>query len=150
MVAGRLVVIGAKWIGDFLGWDDFLTGAVLVAFATSAPELATMFVSMRRGRPEVGVGALLGSNVFNLAFVVGTAAAISPITVRWAEVSTALVFGAGAALLVIPPARGVLGRRRGVVLLAGYAAYVHGPAVRRLTAGGSAGGFGPALSRPAS
>lgn len=124
VVAGRLVLVGAKWIGQLLGWDDFLTGAVLVAFATSTPELATMFVSMRRGRPEVGVGALLGSNVFNLAFVVGTAAAISPIQVRWAEVSVALAFGAGAALLVIPPARGVLGRRRGATLLVGYAIYV--------------------------
>lgn len=124
VVAGRLVVIGAKWAGNVIGWDDFLTGSILIALATSTPELATTVVSIRRGHAEVGVGAILGSNVFNMAFVVGVAAAIDPIPVRRVEVFVALAFALVATALVVPGRSGRLGRGRGIPLVACYGCYV--------------------------
>jgi len=124
VVAGRLVVVGAKWAGGALGWDEFLTGAVLVAVATSVPELATVVVSVRRHHAEVGVGAILGSNLFNLGFVVGVAAAIEPISVDRTQVLIALGAGGIAALLLVPGRRGRLGRSRGGGLVGTYLAYL--------------------------
>jgi cation:H+ antiporter len=124
--AGRLLMSGAQWVGDTLGWDEFVTGAVLVAVATSMPELATTLISLRRGHVEVGLGALLGSNVFNLGFVAGVAGVISPAEVTRGELSVALGFGLLVAVLVVPGVRGVLGRSRGALLLASYAAYTAG------------------------
>lgn len=124
VVAGRLLVVGAKGIGDWLGWDEFLAGTVLVAIATSAPELATVMAAIRRGHVEVGVGAVLGSNVFNTLFIVGTAGLIAPIPVVWRELSVALAFGIAATVAVVPELAGRLPRSRGIVLLVLYVAYV--------------------------
>lgn len=124
IAAGQLVVVGAKGLGDILGWDDFVVGAVLVAIGTSTPELVTALVAVRRGHADVGVGALLGSNVFNGLFIVGTAGAIAPIPVSWDAVSLALGFGLVATVLSVPDRRGALHRWRGGVLLAVYAAYL--------------------------
>ena len=123
VLSGRLLVVGAGWAGDALGWADFVTGAVLVAVATSMPELATTLISLHRGHVEVGLGALLGSNVFNLGFVVGVAGVISPAEVPWGEVAVAIGFGLAAAVLVVPGRRAALGRTRGLLLLGCYVAY---------------------------
>lgn len=124
VVAGRLVVLGAKEVGDLLGWEEFVVGAVLVAIGTSTPELVTALVAARRGHAEVGVGTVLGSNIFNTLLIVGTAGLIDPIEagsslVRWA-IGAAVV----ATLLAAPNRRGRLVRGRGIVLLAVYVAYL--------------------------
>ena len=120
ITAGRLVLVGAEWIGQSLGLGDFIIGTVLVAVATSVPEFATSMIAILRRHSGVSVGTLLGSNVFNMAFVVAIAAEVDPIEVRWAEVSVPLAFGAAATLLVIPGPTHRLGRYRGVVLLVTY------------------------------
>lgn len=124
VVAGQLVVAGAKGVGELLGWDDFVVGAVLVAVGTSTPELVTALVAVRRGHADVGVGALLGSNVFNGLFIVGTAGLIAPIPVAWDEVSLALGFALLATAAAVPDRGGVLRRGRGFVLLAIYTTYL--------------------------
>lgn len=124
VIAGRLIVLGAKQVGDLLGWEEFVVGAVLVAIGTSTPELVTALVAARRGHAEVGVGTVLGSNIFNTLLIVGTAGLIDPIEagsslVRWA-IGAAVV----ATLLAAPNRRGRLVRGRGIVLLAVYVAYL--------------------------
>ena len=122
IAAGRLVLVGAEWVGERLGWDDFVIGAVLVAVATSIPEFVTSVIAVARSHAAVALGTILGSNVFNMAFVVGVAATIDPVGVRWIESAIPLVFGLSATLLVIPGRSGRLGRGRGVLLLVTYAA----------------------------
>lgn len=124
IAAGRLLVVGARGLGEELGADPFVVGATLVAFATSAPELATTVVAALRGHAAVGLGTLLGSNIFNGLWIVGIVAAIEPIAAPLSEVVVALVAGAAVVLLAVPPARGRLERGRGLALLAGYATYV--------------------------
>ena len=124
IAAGWLVVSGTRGLADFLGLDDFVAGAVFVAVGTSTPELATVLIAVRRGHADIGLGALLGSNIFNMLFIVGVAGSIAPITSAWREIALTLAFVVVATLAAVPNRRAVLDRRRGVVLLAIFTAYV--------------------------
>jgi cation:H+ antiporter len=124
LAASRLVVIGAKEIALSLGVSEFLIGATLVALGTSTPELATVIVSRLRGHDEVGLGTVLGSNVFNGLLVVGTAISISPFRPDREAVAITLAFGFTAVLLTLPSKRGTIGPGRGFLLLGLYAAYL--------------------------
>lgn len=124
VIAGRLIVLGAKEVGDLLGWDEFVVGAVLVAIGTSTPELVTALVAARRGHAEVGVGTVLGSNIFNTLLIVGVAGLIEPIDATSSLVTLALGAAVAATLLATPNRRGRLVRARGFMLLSVYAAYL--------------------------
>lgn len=121
VLAGRLIVSGAEGIGTELGFDEFVVGALFVAVGTSIPELATAVISRLRGHDEVGLGTILGSNVFNGAFIIPVAALLSPMDVEWSEIATSLFFGIALVVLVVPWRGALLARGRGGVLLAGYA-----------------------------
>ncbi len=123
IVAGQLFVSGAGGISAALGVHPYVVGATVVALGTSLPEMVTTVLSRIRGHDDVGLGTLLGSNLFNGLGIVGVAASIHPIQVPFSEVAIALGFGVFAMLLMVPM-RGELSRLRGVVLLAAYAAYV--------------------------
>lgn len=124
VLAGRLIVSGATGIAVAQGVDAFLIGATVVALGTSVPELATAIISGLRGHEEIGLGTILGSNIFNGLLIVGTAASIAPITIGIQEVAPAIVLGLAALALTFPPASGVIGRWRGAILLGVYAAYL--------------------------
>jgi cation:H+ antiporter len=124
VLAGRLIVIGAKGIGVRLGMDPFIVGATLVAVGTSIPELATTVISRIRGHEEIGLGTVIGSNIFNGLFIVGVASAIHPITLSWREVASGLLFGILLLASVLPNRHGFIERRRGALLLALYIIYV--------------------------
>jgi cation:H+ antiporter len=124
VTAGNLIVAGAKGIAFFFGIDEFIIGATIVAVGTSVPELATTIIAKFRGHDEVGLGTILGSNIFNGIFIVAIAAIIHPITVAWREVAIALVFGFVALVFAYPTRAGFIERRRGVLLLVLYAVYL--------------------------
>jgi len=124
VVAGRVFVLGAEGVARTYGLDGFVIGATIVALGTTIPELATVVVAKLRGRDEMGVGIILGSNIFNGLCVVGVAAAIHPIEVGWRAVVSVIIFGLASVALTVPSASGVLERRRGVLLLAVYVAYL--------------------------
>jgi cation:H+ antiporter len=122
--AGRFIVNGARGIAAAFGVGEFVIGATVVAVGTSVPELATAIISKLRGHDEVGLGTILGSNIFNGLFIVAIAACIHPIAVPWREVFTALVFGVIAVACCYPPRGGFIERRRGMLLLALYGIYL--------------------------
>lgn len=124
VTAGNLIVAGAKGIALSLGIEEFIIGAAVVAVGTSVPELATTVIAKLRGHDEVGLGTILGSNIFNGVFIVAVAAIIHPITVAWREVAVALVFGIVAMVFTYPARTGFIERRRGVLLLVLYAVYL--------------------------
>ena len=124
IAAGRLVVNGAKGIAVAFGLNEFTIGATVVAVGTSIPELATTIIAKLRDHDEVGVGTILGSNIFNGLLIVGVAAIIHPIAVGWREVAGVLIFGMLAVALTFPNGRGFIERRRGPLLLTLYAAYL--------------------------
>jgi len=124
IAAGRLVVNGAKGIAVAAGLNEFIIGATVVAVGTSVPELATTVIAKLRGHDEVGLGTILGSNIFNGLLIVGVAAIIYPIDIGWQKVAATLIFGMLAVALTFPTGHGFIERRRGVLLLTLYAAYL--------------------------
>jgi cation:H+ antiporter len=124
VAAGNFIVAGARDIAVSFGLDEFVIGATIVAVGTSVPELATTVIAKLRGHDEVGLGTILGSNIFNGLFIVSVAAIIHPITVSWREVAVALVFGFIAVVFTFPTSKGFIARRRGVWLLVLYGAYL--------------------------
>jgi cation:H+ antiporter len=123
-LAGRLIVDGAAGIAGSFGVSHFVIGATIVAIGTSAPELATAVVAKLRGHDDVSLGMLLGSNIFNGLWIVGVAAVVFPIAVEWGQVALALGFGVVVMTAAIPLRHGLLGRGRGMLLVALYASYV--------------------------
>ena len=124
VAAGNLIVAGARGIAISFGIDEFIIGATIVAVGTSVPELATAVIAKLRGHDEVGLGTILGSNIFNGLLIVAVAAMIHPITVPWREVAIALVFGLVALVFAYPTRKGFIERRRGVLLLVLYVVYL--------------------------
>ncbi len=124
VAAGRLIVAGALGLAADFGIDAFIIGATLVAVGTSVPELATAVIAQLRGHADISLGAVLGSNIFNGLFIIGTAATIHPITVAWRDAALALGFGVVALLAAYPPRSGHIGRWRAALLLGVYGLYV--------------------------
>jgi cation:H+ antiporter len=117
-------VTGAKGIAISFGINEFIVGATIVAVGTSVPELATVIIAKLRRHDEVGLGTILGSNIFNGLSIVAVAAIIYPISVSWREVAVALVLGFVAVALTFPTRAGFIERRRGVLLLVLYTVYL--------------------------
>jgi cation:H+ antiporter len=124
VAAGRLFVSGATGIAAALDVDTYVIGVLLVAIGTSLPELVTVILSRLRGHDDVGVGTLIGSNLFNGLAIVGVAGTVHPIAAPLAEVAVTLACGIVALLLLLPNRNGLIVRGRGVLLLLLYAGFV--------------------------
>jgi cation:H+ antiporter len=78
-VGGNLIVNGAVQIASRLGVSQSLIGLTIVAIGTSLPELATSAVAAYKKNPEIAVGNIIGSNIFNIFFVLGLSSIIKPL-----------------------------------------------------------------------
>ncbi len=103
VLAGNLIVLGARGIALSFGVSEFVIGATVVSIGTSVPELATTLIAKLRGHDEIGLGTVLGSNIFNGLFIVASAAFICPIQVEWKQIVIALVMGLLVLLPIFPP-----------------------------------------------
>ena len=124
ILAGEMIVNGARGIATAFGITDFVIGATIVAVGTSVPELATALIAKWRRHDDIGLGTLLGSNIFNGLWIVPVAALIHPIQVDLKQAVTAVVFGMAALLVAFPPRSDIIGRRHGAILLLVYGAYI--------------------------
>ena len=77
---GDWLVEGAVSLAFKLGISQSVVGLTIVAIGTSLPELATSVVAARKGKPDIAVGNVVGSNIFNIFFVLGVSAIIKPIS----------------------------------------------------------------------
>ena len=104
--------------------DDRLIGLTIVAFGTSLPELVTSITAAVKGKAGIAVGNIVGSNIFNILFVVGTAALITPVDYsKGFLVDSVVAVGTMVLLLICVLPKKRLDRLGGLVMLAGYAAY---------------------------
>lgn len=125
----ELMVRGAVMIATLLGVSELVIGLSIVAIGTSLPELAASVMSAVKGEMDISIGNVLGSNIFNVLFVLGLCSMIRPITIepRLLQVDYPIMLGFClllVALLVLVPPKLVLGRRRGLGLLLAYAFFV--------------------------
>ena len=86
IAGGKAVVYSAQNIARFFGMTETLIGLTVVAIGTSLPELVTSIVAARKGETSLAVGNVIGSNIFNLLFILGVSASIHPVSVNAASV----------------------------------------------------------------
>lgn len=79
LVSSRILVWGAVGIAEALGVSDLIIGLTIVALGTSLPELAASMASALRGEPDIAIGNVIGSNLFNLLAVLGIPGLIHPL-----------------------------------------------------------------------
>lgn len=126
-----LIVIGAdvsvdaaSEIARVIGLSERFIGLTIVALGTSLPELCTSVVAATKGKADLAIGNIVGSNIFNILFVVGTTALIIPVPFNPAFIVDSAVAIAAAVLLwvcVLPKKK--LTRPGGAVMLVGYVGY---------------------------
>jgi cation:H+ antiporter len=126
VTGSELMVDGGIELARRFGVTDAVIGLTLVAFGTSLPELATSVAAALKGQAELSVGNVLGSNIFNLGLVVGTAFTIRPTRVPGFVIHQDVVILMAATLLVavIVLRDGRINRTEGGIMLIAFAAYM--------------------------
>ena len=131
IVGAVMVVWGADFtvdaasaIAKMFGMSDRLIGLTIVAFGTSLPELVTSVTAARKGKADIAIGNIVGSNIFNILFVVGTTALVTPVIFESKFVIDTLVaFAAGILLWLGVIRHKELRRPAGIIMLLAYAGY---------------------------
>jgi cation:H+ antiporter len=123
---GHLTVHTGAELADAIGWEKVLVGMVIVAVGTSLPELVTSAVAAARREPDLCVGNLVGSNIFNCMLVLPISALLRPIAVPAGGVTDVLAsfFVAAVLIPIFIMGRSRLGRPVGSLLVLAYAGYI--------------------------
>jgi cation:H+ antiporter len=134
-LGASFVVESAVEIAHELGVSDAVVGLTIVAFSTSLPELATTVMAAYRKRTEVAVGAIIGSNIFNILAIMGVGAVLSPRPILVPDGFFTLDFpvmlGAAIALAVFVARGRSIGRVAGIVFVTAYLGYIAAIVVRQ-------------------
>ncbi len=126
----ELLVSGAVSLAEKLGVSNRVIGMTMIAVGTSIPELAASVVSALKGEKALSLGNLIGSNIFNIAAVLGITAAILPIPVNSSEIlSQDMVWMLGIAAILLPlgliaPSMKI-SRYKGFLLFAFYLSFIY-------------------------
>lgn len=127
-IGGNRVVEGAKVIASNFGMSDSLIGLTVVALGTSLPELVTSIVAARKGESDIAIGNVIGSNIFNILFVLGVSSVITPIVINAADVVNSMydiiIVALSTLLVYIPVVRKQkISRPVGIVMVIAYIVY---------------------------
>lgn len=124
VIGGNLVVDNASLIAASFGLSETLIGLTVVAFGTSLPELVTSMVASKKGENGLALGNVIGSNLFNILFVLATSTTISPMKVDVLSTFDAIFLIAASALTWLMAKKDYqIGRMRGAIMVALYLAY---------------------------
>ena len=125
---GQLVVNNAKTIAVNLGMGETLVGLTVVAIGTSLPELVTSIVAAKKGESGIAMGNVVGSNIFNILFILGMTGVISPLTANSEfYIDAALLIAVSFLMLVFAFTKKETNRFEGalcVLLYIAYTAYI--------------------------
>lgn len=127
VLGGEWIVNGAVALARLFGYSESFVGFTIVAIGTSLPELATAVMAVRKGNTDLAIGNVIGSNIFNIFWVLGLSATISPMDFNPEDnFSVVLNIGCSAVLfgLLFIGRRHTLQKWQGSVLLLAYLAYI--------------------------
>lgn len=125
VVGGRTVVYSARAISQILGMTETLIGLTVVAVGTSLPELVTSIVAAKKGEAGMAVGNVVGSNIFNMMFILGLASVIQPVSVNIATFWDLIILAIISIIaFVISLSKRTISRLEGAVMLLIYTAYM--------------------------
>ena len=123
IAGGQAVVESAKFIAKTFGMTETLIGLTVVALGTSLPELVTSIVAARKGENGMAVGNVVGSNIFNILFILGVSSSIHPVAVNAASVYDMMILIAVSVMVwIFAASKKQVGRVSGVIMLLCYAA----------------------------
>lgn len=121
---GDMVVDNASIIAGAFGLSDTLIGLTVVAFGTSLPELATSVVAAKKGESDLALGNVVGSNIFNILFVLGASGVASPISVGILSIYDLLfLLVANVVIFVFSKTKYRVARSQGLICVILYLAY---------------------------
>ena len=124
VLGANVAVDAATALARIFGLSERFIGLTVVALGTSLPELFTSVAAARKGNADIAIGNIVGSNIFNILFIVGLSAMIVPVPFAANfRIDTVVAFAAGIVLLLCSLQKKKLLRWHGVVMLLGYAAY---------------------------
>lgn len=123
------LVEGAKGLAEAVGISDYAISVTVIAIGTSVPELAASVIAALKKEKAISLGNLIGSNIFNIASVLGLTALIKPIAVESSKIlSTNIFWMIGFAAILIPLVfvgkRFEIGRKKGILLFVAYVVFV--------------------------
>ena len=124
IVGAEALVRGASKLAAAVGISPLVIGLTIVAFGTSAPEMAVSVSSALQGQADIAVGNVVGSNIFNVLFILGISAIIAPLVVakQFIRLDVPIMIGVSV-LAVLVGLDGVISRIEGGFLFAGIVAY---------------------------
>lgn len=126
VLGSDLTVSAAKNIAQTIGIDDRTISLTVVAFGTSLPELITCITASLKKKSDIAIGNIIGSNIFNILFVVGLASVFSPSVMPYGQafvIDTIVAIAAAVILGLLVLRKKELSRIGGVIMLVAYAVY---------------------------
>jgi len=125
-LGGNWLVSGAEGIIQLLHLSEAVVGLTFVSFATSAEMIALSVIPLYKGHPEITLGGIVGSYIYNILLTLGIAAVVRPLvfSAETLAVDFPVMVGVLAAVLLFAK-KGQLGRKEGILLILGYLAYLY-------------------------
>ena len=123
-VGAILTVDNAIVLAKEFGLSEKIIGLTVIAIGTSLPELITSVIAIRKGHADIGVGNIIGSNIYNILMIMGVGAALGGVVIAsdvYVDYTIMIIFSLS---LLIAIKTGVINRMMGVCLTAGYIAYL--------------------------
>lgn len=124
-IGADFVVDSASYIAMAFGMSETLVGLTIVAMGTSLPELVTSITALKKDENQLIIGNVIGSNLFNILFVLGASSAISPITVNPNMLlDIALMIGVTILCFIFAKTQDKFDKKEGFILVALFVAYM--------------------------
>jgi len=123
-VGAILTVDNAVVLAKEFGLSEKIIGLTVIAIGTSLPELITSIIAIRKGHADIGVGNIIGSNIYNILMIMGVGAALGGVMVGadvYVDYAIMIIFSLS---LLIALKTGIINRAMGVCLTIGYVAYL--------------------------
>ena len=125
VLGGDLVVDSASAIALALGMSETLVGLTIVAIGTSLPELVTSITALKKGENQMVIGNVIGSNIFNILFVLGASSAISALPVnRGMMIDVVFMLGVTILCFIFGKTQDKYDKKEGIILLLLFVAYM--------------------------
>lgn len=126
-IGGDLTVENATKLAEMFNVSEKIIGLTILAIGTSLPELVTSVTAAIKGNSDIAIGNIIGSNIFNILFIIGVSAIISPLTYNFTyNIQTGILILSTIILLIFPliPPKNEMSRFNGLIYLAIYVIYM--------------------------
>ena len=123
-VGAILTVDNAVILAQEFGLSEKIIGLTVIAIGTSLPELITAIIAIRKGHTDIGIGTIIGSNIYNILMIMGVGAALGGVIIAsdvYVDYAIMIIFSLS---LLIAIKTGIISRVMGICLAIGYVAYL--------------------------